>query len=81
VQALPQAPQLVALLVVLVSQPFDAVPSQLPQPTLHEIEQAPAVQEGVPLTEEHAEPQAPQLAGFVEVLTSQPSGSSALQFP
>jgi hypothetical protein len=81
VQAVPQPPQLEALLVVFVSQPLPTLPSQLPQPVLHEIEQAPREHAAVPLVLEHAAPQAPQFAGLVEVLTSQPSGSRALQLP
>src|SRR5438045_3572886 len=36
-QALPQAPQLVTLVLVLVSQPLVTSPSQSPNPAVHEI--------------------------------------------
>jgi hypothetical protein len=43
-QTLPQLPQLVTVVFVLVSQPFDAMPSQLPKPAVHVGTQAPVVQ-------------------------------------
>jgi hypothetical protein len=36
VQLVPQVPQLVVLVLVFVSQPFEATPSQLPNPALHD---------------------------------------------
>jgi hypothetical protein len=62
-----QAPQLEALLVVLVSQPLALLPSQLPHPAL----QAATVQtlfwhEGVALDKKQAAPQEPQLLTLLE---------------
>ena len=75
----PQPPHAVTVLVVLVSQPLETCPSQLPQPVLQEMEQTPSEHEGVPLTVEQAELQAPQCSGLVDVLTSQPFESSPSQ--
>ena len=67
--ARPQAPQLLTLSVVLLSQPFDGSPSQSPKPvaqrtTLHD----PAVQPAVVVCgREQARPHMPQLAGSTAV--------------
>ena len=59
----PPAPQLSALVSVLISQPFEPTPvfpttlSQLPKPALQAIVQAPVAQSGVPFTVEHTAPQ------------------------
>jgi hypothetical protein len=78
----PQAPQCAALVSVLVSQPFTALPSQLPKPAL----QAPSVQ--TPLTHDsaafarlHTAPHAPQLARLVFVFVSQPFPEFPSQSP
>jgi hypothetical protein len=78
---LVQLPQVCTLLVRLASQPLDTLPSQLPQPELHVIEQVPVEQEAVPLVEEHAWPQPPQFAVLVLVLTSQPLAACPSQLP
>jgi hypothetical protein len=72
VQALPQAPQWKVDVFRLVSQPFAALPSQLPEPWLQAIEQFPPAQLGMPLVALQALPQAPQCVTVLEVLTSQP---------
>jgi hypothetical protein len=81
VQTFPQAPQLVALVLVLVSQPLEATASQLPKPALHMIPQTLMAQVGVPLVPLHAAPQAPQWAGVPVRSVSQPSVATALQLP
>jgi hypothetical protein len=48
-QILPQAPQFEVSLETDFSQPFAALPSQLPQPSLQTMPHAPPVQVGVPL--------------------------------
>lgn len=61
---IPQAPQLEKALLVSVSQPFPAIPSQSPNPALQEARMhAPALQPGLPLVTEHALPHIAQLAG------------------
>jgi hypothetical protein len=69
-QVRPQAPQLVALVWVLVSQPLAAAPSQLPKPAEHPMTvHAPAAQPLVAtLVSAHTAPQALQLAGSIAVL-------------
>ncbi len=69
-QVLPHAPQFVALLVVFVSQPLAALPSQSAKPLLHAAStHAPARQPATPFGNEHTCPQAdmpavePQLFG------------------
>jgi hypothetical protein len=65
------APQFVSVL-SCASQPLVcALPSQLPQPLLHAIEQVPAVQLGVPLALLQTVPQLPQLETVVTTV-SQP---------
>jgi len=66
-QAVAQAPQLVAVLSC--SQPLRALPSQLPKPVEHAIEHIPAAQEGVPPVLEQDIPQPPQWLVEVCVLT------------
>jgi hypothetical protein len=67
-QVVPQAPQLVAVLVRAVSQPLALLPSQLPKPALQVIPHAPIAHVAVPFAgTAHARPQPPQCA--VEVLT------------
>jgi hypothetical protein len=60
VHVVPQAPQLATELWVFVSQPFCALPSQLPQPIAQVGAQTPPWQAVVPLGFEHATPHAPQ---------------------
>ena len=76
---LPQAPQLLAAVAVLVSQPFATFPSQLPHPGEHAIEQALPEHDGCPFVELHALPQAPQFCTSSVVCTSQPSPADWLQ--
>jgi hypothetical protein len=68
----PHAPQFVAEVCVLVSQPFLMSPSQLPKPPLHAIPQAPPLQFGVPLLLEQAFPHAPQCKASLPRLISHP---------
>jgi hypothetical protein len=79
-QGRPQPPQWVVLVVVLVSQPLTASPSQLPKPVLHVFSRhTPPVHATEPLARVQAWPQPPQLARLVEVSTSQPSPALPLQ--
>lgn len=77
---MPHEPQLATLVCVLVSQPFDATPSQFPKPATQLGTQAPDVQVVVPLAFAQAFPQAPQLAELVCVFVSQPLVAWASQF-
>src|SRR5439155_1290992 len=71
--ARPQAPQLVALVLRLASQPLVASPSQSPKPALHDSTlQAPPEHTSTAFCDEHGMPQAPQLAASVSVLGSPP---------
>jgi hypothetical protein len=82
VHARPHAPQCVALVTVLVSQPFAAIPSQSPKPTLQRCEHTLVAHVAVwfgPAT--HARPQAPQCAIAVRVSVSQPFAAMASQLP
>jgi hypothetical protein len=79
-QALPHAPQLPALVCVLVSHPLFGLPSQLANPGEQLGLQTPALQDVVPLAFVHAAPQAPQLAGVVSWV-SQPLEALPSQLP
>ena len=79
--ALPQAPQLVALVFVFVSQPVAAFMSQSPKPALHAIAHDPPEHEGVPFVPLHTLPHAPQLLALVLVFTSQPLAALMSQLP
>jgi hypothetical protein len=70
-QTAPQEPQL-AVVERVVSQPFEARPSQLPKPLLHAIAQTEELHDGVPWLELQAVPQAPQLVRLLAVSVSQP---------
>jgi hypothetical protein len=72
VHTVPQAPQFETLVRRSASQPFAALPSQLPKPALQTGAHAPATQEVVPLAFVQALPHAPQLERLVAVLVSQP---------
>jgi hypothetical protein len=64
--AAPQLPQCATVFCVFVSQPFSAIPSQLPNPVSHDtIAQAPVVQVSVAFGRAHAEAHAPQLVSVV----------------
>jgi len=65
---------------VFVSQPFDTLPSQLPNPASQAIEQAPSEQLAVPFVLLQAVPQLPQFATLAFVLTSQPFVERPSQF-
>jgi len=70
------APQFALSVLVLVSQPFESRPSQLPKPMLHEATpHAPFVQAADALAGAHGFEQPPQCATLVAVSTSQPSES------
>jgi hypothetical protein len=66
------APQLLTLVVVLISQPFPTAMSQFWKPALQAIEHWPPAHDGTPLFALHAAPQPPQFAALVLTLTSQP---------
>jgi hypothetical protein len=80
-QTVPQAPQLAVLVFLFVSQPFVALPSQLPNPALQTGAHTPLEQEVVPFTFVQTLPQAPQLVMVVLVLVSQPFVAIASQLP
>jgi hypothetical protein len=85
VHTVPQAPQFVMLLVVRVSQPLAALPSQLAKPAVQTREQVPMAHPDCPLATApvgHTVPQAPQLRLSVSVLTQvllQRAESGAMQ--
>jgi hypothetical protein len=80
-QTRPQAPQLRTSVCVSTSQPFAALPSQLPKPALHATPQAPDAQVAEAFARGgHTVPQAPQFAALVLVLTSHPLAGSPSQF-
>jgi hypothetical protein len=65
-------PQCDVLVLVLVSQPFASIPSQLPKPVLHiEIVHVPVEQVAVAFDLVHVTPHAPQFV-VVRMLVSQP---------
>lgn len=78
--ALPQLPQWLAVFVVFTSQPFAALPSQLPNPALQVMPQFPPPQVAVPFVELHTLPQEPQLLVLFDVLISQPLACAPSQF-
>lgn len=71
-QAAPQAPQWLVLVLMLTSQPLAALASQLPNPELQAMPQTPAVHDATPFVELQAFPHAPQLATLEFRFTSQP---------
>jgi hypothetical protein len=71
--ARPQVPQCALLVVRLVSQPFIALPSQLPKPRLHTCPQLPLEHMGEAFADaEHATPHEPQCIRLTLVLTQVP---------
>ena len=68
-------------MLVLVSQPLTALPSQLPKPALHVGTHAPDVQVVEPFAFTHCVVQAPQLERLVLVLVSQPFEALPSQLP
>src|SRR5262245_26943709 len=80
-QTVPQAPQLLIVLVRLTSQPLPGAPSQSPRPGAQlEMPQVPFTQFGVPPTGEHTLPQVPQLLTSELDAISQPLDSCPSQF-
>ena len=79
-QAEPQAPQFVAVILRSVSQPLVSTPSQLPKFVAQTIVQAPAVQPAVPLVELHTVAHVPQCVGSICSAVSQPLVTLPSQF-
>jgi len=80
-QSAPQVPQFVSV-VRFVSQPFPALPSQLPKPVVQpESWHAPARHVGLPFVKLHTWPQVPQFPELVPVLVSQPFATLPSQLP
>jgi hypothetical protein len=80
--ALPHTPQEDVDVFVFVSQPFEATPSQLPYPVLHEeTPQAPAEQLAVALGSEHVAHVAPPVPQLVADWLAVPSQVFPLQQP
>ena len=79
--AAEQAPQFVALVVVLTSQPLAALLSQFSYPALHTIPHCPPLHVAVPLVALHAVAQLPHFAAFAFVFVSQPFSTVPSQFP
>jgi hypothetical protein len=69
---LPHTPQLSGFAPILISHPLRGLPSQSANPGLHVIPQTPEEQVGVPPTEEHTFPHAPQLFTSVDRLKQFP---------
>jgi hypothetical protein len=80
-QVARHAPQCVADVERLVSQPLATTPSQLPKPALHVMPHAPDAQVAAPLVALHAAPHAPQCVGEVARLVSQPLPATPSQSP
>jgi hypothetical protein len=79
--AMPQPPQFAVDVCVLISQPFDDTPSQLPQPALQDVTtQLPVEQLSFAFGRLHAVPQAPQLVSEVSAV-SQPLPDMPSQLP
>lgn len=79
-QAFVQVPQRVGSVLWFVSQPFAALPSQLPKPLLQLMPHTPAVQEAVPFVELQVLLQLPQRVTSVFRLVSQPLAVLRSQF-
>ena len=80
--ARPHAPQFSRSVAVLTSQPFVAIPSQLPKPALHVKPQAPAEQVVVALARAgQTFPHLPQWIGLVAKFASQPLAALPSQLP
>lgn len=78
----PQRPQFIAWLVVLLSQPLDGLPSQSPNPLLQLYWQTPDTHAGVTFVRApamHVSPQAPQWVSDADVPVSHPSAGLPLQ--
>jgi hypothetical protein len=81
VQAIPQPPHVDMPVLKFASQPFTALPSQLPKPALQAGTQTPVVHAVDPFGFVHAVPQAPQFAAVVLRLTSHPVEARPSQLP
>jgi hypothetical protein len=82
VHTFPQVPQLFTSVLLLISQPFAAMPSQFAKPALQvATAHVPAVHEGVPFAVLQVSPQVPQLPTDVSVLVSQPFVGLLSQLP
>lgn len=80
--ARPHAPQLLTVVLVLVSQPLATIASQSPKPALQVSRHAPLVHAAAWLAPAvQARPHAPQLARAVLMLVSQPFAAIASQLP
>jgi hypothetical protein len=80
--ARPHIPQLVALVLRLVSQPLAALPSQSPKPALQLSPHAPAAHVAVALAPAaHILPHIPQFAALVRRSISQPLTALPSQLP
>jgi len=80
-QTFPHVPQLLVLVLILISQPSAELTLQFAKPELQDdMEHEPPVQPAVAFATEHRLPQAPQLLVLVFILISQPSDVIALQF-
>ena len=81
-QRFMHAPQFEVLLVRFVSQPLDAIPSQLPQPALHPpMAHAPLIQDCVVCARLQTLPHMPQFVALVVTSVSQPLTGLLSQFP
>jgi hypothetical protein len=80
-QTVLHAPQFDTLLVVLISQPFDALLSQFAKPALHVMPQTPAEHVAVPLVELQIVVQRLQCVGSVLRLISHPFDTRPSQLP
>jgi hypothetical protein len=80
-QTLPQVPQSLTLVATPVSQPSASLPSQSANPAVHETEQTPPAQDGVPFDVEHTFPQVPQLPLSDARVVSQPLATLPSQLP
>jgi hypothetical protein len=79
-QTFPHAPQLLTLVLMLVSQPSAGLFVQCANPLLQANWQIPLVHVGVALFAEHLSPHPPQLLTFVLMLVSQPLAGLPSQF-
>jgi hypothetical protein len=79
--AAPQPPQFAVLVFVFVSQPFEALLSQLPNPELHTGAHTPLEHDVVPFTFVQLFPHEPQLVIVVFVFVSQPFEALPSQLP
>jgi hypothetical protein len=79
--AVAHVPQWVTDVLRLTSQPLFTLPSQLPQPELHVMAQAPPLQLGTPFVALQTTAQLPQLFTFELTFSSQPLPATPSQLP